>query len=52
MTDQGIEMVSLPHRVELEKPKAFTVTIDTDAVNTIFSQVEQYFALTSMIDAN
>ena len=40
MTDQGSEMVSLPQRVKLEKPKSSTGVIDTDAVNTFIFQVK------------
>ena len=40
MTDQGSEMVSLPQGVKLEKPKAFTGVIDTDAVNAFIFQAE------------
>ena len=52
MTDQGSEMVSLPKGVKLEKPKSFTGVIDTDIVNVFIFQVEQYFALIIMLDAN
>ena len=52
MTDQGSEMVSLPQGVELEKPKSFTGLINKDTVNAFIFQVEQFFALTNIVDAN
>ena len=45
-------MVPLPQGVKLEKPKSFTGVIDTDAVNAFIFQVEKYFALINMVDAN
>ena len=52
MTDQGSEIVSQPQGVKLAKPKSFTGMIDTDAINAFIFQVEQYFSLTNIVDAN
>ena len=52
MTNQGSEIVSLLQRVKLEKSKSFTGVIKTDTVSVFIFQVEQYFALTNMVDAN
>ena len=52
MTDQGSEMVFLPQGKKIEKLKSLTGMISADAVNALIFQVEQYFALTNMIDSN
>ena len=45
-------MVSLPQEVKLEKPKSFTGGIDMNTINAFIFEVEQYFALTNLVDAN
>ena len=45
-------MIPLLQGVKLEKPKSFTSVIDANAVNAFIPQVEQYFTLTNMVDAN
>ena len=52
MTDQGGEMVPLPQGTKLEKPRFFIGITDTDTVKAFVFQVEQYFALTNMVDAH
>ena len=45
-------MVPLTQGVKLEKPKYFTGVIYTDVVNAFILQLEKYFALSNMVDAN
>ena len=52
MINQGGEMVSLLWGVKLETPRSFTGVINIDTVNAFIFQVEQYLALTNMVDKN
>ena len=40
MSDQGGEIVPLPHGIKLEKLKSFTGMINTDTINAFIFQVE------------